>query len=199
MPDLSHLWQRFVLALTLLFGLAAGVAATIFGYSNTDTVTVGFALWRLSGVPLWAVALVPLAVALVVGTLYHWWNNLHHFTEHMRHRRRVRDLEAEVASLKEHLDHVLEMPDQGGKPKPAPVTIPEPEPEPAEPRAAAPEVPATPAESPFTSNGEDKPARPPSSRKRASLKTAAEAEPAVVANGGEPDGATSESSEEANS
>jgi hypothetical protein len=31
-PDLSHLWQRFVLALTLIFGLAVGVAATVFAF-----------------------------------------------------------------------------------------------------------------------------------------------------------------------
>ena len=196
MPDLSHLWQRFVLASTLVFGLAVGVAATIFGYSNTDTVTVGFALWHLTGVPLWSVALVPLGVALVVGTLYHWWNGLHHFSEHMSHRRRVRDLESEVASLKEHLDHVLEMPDHGATPKPAPPAV---EPEPAEIEAVADDTTAEPAESPSTANGAEKAPRPASSRKRVSLKPAAEAEPAAVATNGEHGAAPSESSEEANS
>jgi hypothetical protein len=108
---MSHLWQRFVLALTLLFGLAVGVAATVFGYSNTQTVDVKFSVFHLNGVPLWAVGLVPVALVIAAGTLYHWWNSLHHFTEHMRHRRRVRELEAEVASLKSHLDKFLEMPD----------------------------------------------------------------------------------------
>src|SRR5260370_29401085 len=42
-------------------------------------------------------------------------DGLHHFTEHMRHRRRVHELEAEVASLRAHLDQVLEMPDHSGK------------------------------------------------------------------------------------
>jgi len=110
-PDLSHLWQRFVLALTLIFGLAVGVAATVFGYSNTQTVDVRFSVVHLNGVPLWAVGLVPVALVIAAGTLYHWWNSLHHFSEHMRHRRRVRELEAEVASLKSHLDKFLEMPD----------------------------------------------------------------------------------------
>ena len=119
MPDLSHLWQRFVLAAALVFGLLVGVGATIFGYSNTATVTVGFAVVHLRGVPLWTVAIVPLVVFLVAGTLYHWWNNLHHFTEHMRHRRRVRELEAEVSTLRAHLDQLLEMPD-GEQAKPAP-------------------------------------------------------------------------------
>ena len=119
MPDLSHLWQRFVLASVLVFGLLVGVGATIFGYSNTGTVPIGFAAWHLNAVPLWTVAIVPLVLVLVAGTLYHWWNNLHHFTEHMRHRRRVRELEAEVATLRAHMDQLLEMPD-GTSTKPAP-------------------------------------------------------------------------------
>ena len=110
MPDLSHLWQRFVLAAALVFGLALGVAATIFGYSNTRTVDIGFSVVHLRGIPLWTVAIVPLVLVLAAGTLYHWWNSLHHFSEHMRHRHRVRELEAEVASLKSRLDELLEMP-----------------------------------------------------------------------------------------
>jgi len=107
---LSHLWQRFVLAAALVFGLALGVAATIFGYSNTGTVDLGFSVVHLKGIPLWTVAIVPLVLVLAAGTLYHWWNSLHHFSEHMRHRHRVRELEAEVASLKSRLDELLEMP-----------------------------------------------------------------------------------------
>ena len=110
MPDLSHLWQRFVLASALVFGLALGVGATIFGYSNTGKVDIGFSVVHLRGIPLWTVAIVPLVVVLAAGTLYHWWNSLHHFSEHMRHRRRVKELEAEVASLKARLDELLEMP-----------------------------------------------------------------------------------------
>src|SRR6185437_2090975 len=109
-PDLSHLWQRFVLAAALVFGLALGVAATIFGYSNTGTVDIAFSVFHLRGIPLWSVAIVPLVVVLAAGTLYHWWNSLHHFSEHMRHRRRVKELEAELASLKARLDELLEMP-----------------------------------------------------------------------------------------
>lgn len=184
MPDLSHLWQRFVLASALVFGLAVGIAATIFGYSNTGTVSVSFAVWHLSGIPLWSVALVPLAIALVVGTLYHWWNSLHHFTEHMRHRRRVRDLESEITALKEHLDHLLEMPDHGATPKPATVAL-ETEPLEAENEPAAEDLTPVPAEAAST-NGTDKRAK--SSRK-----------PAAVAANGENGASTSEAGEEANS
>jgi uncharacterized membrane protein len=110
-PDLSHLWQRFILAAALLVGLAIGAAGTVFGYSNLTTVNVHWSVLHVDGIPLWTVAVVPLALVLVAGTLYHWMDGLHHFGEHMRHRRRVHELEAEVASLRAHLDHVLEMPD----------------------------------------------------------------------------------------
>jgi uncharacterized membrane protein len=110
-PDLSHLWQRLLRATALVFGLAVGVAVTVFAYSNTATVDVGWATLHFNSVPLWTVAVVPLVVVLAVGAVYHWVNNLHHFTEHMRHRRRVKELEAELASLRSHLDTALEMPD----------------------------------------------------------------------------------------
>lgn len=111
MPDLSHLWQRFLLASALVVGLAIGVVMTVFGYSNLGTVNVRWSVVQVDGVPLWTVAIVPLAVVLVAGTVYHWMDGLHHFSEHMRHRHRVHELEAEVAALRSHLDQVLEMPD----------------------------------------------------------------------------------------
>jgi hypothetical protein len=108
---LNHLWQRFLLASSLIVGLFIGVATTIFGYSNLATVDVHWSVFHINGVPLWAVAVVPLTLVLIAGTLYHWMDGLHHFTEHMRHRRRVHELEAELASLRTHLDQLLEMPD----------------------------------------------------------------------------------------
>ena len=111
MPDLSHLWQRFLLASALVVGLLIGAAATVFGYSNLATVNVRWSIFHIDGIPLWTVAVVPLAIVLVAGTIYHWMDGLHHFTEHMRHRHRVHELEVEVASLRAHLDQVLEMPD----------------------------------------------------------------------------------------
>jgi hypothetical protein len=108
---LNHLWQRFLLASSLVVGLLIGVAATVFGYSNLTTVDIHWSVFHINGIPLWTVAVVPLALVLIAGTLYHWMDGLHHFTEHMRHRRRVHELEAEVASLRAHLDQLLEMPD----------------------------------------------------------------------------------------
>jgi hypothetical protein len=107
---LTHLWQRFLLASALIVGLAIGVAATVFGYSNLATVDVRWSVFHLNGIPLWTVAVVPITLLLVAGTLYHWMDGLHHFTEHMRHRHRVHELEAEVVRLRAHLDQVLEMP-----------------------------------------------------------------------------------------
>jgi hypothetical protein len=109
--DLSHLWQRFLLASALVVGLAIGVVMTVFGYSNLATVNVRWSVLHVDGVPLWTVAIIPLAVVLVAGTVYHWMDGLHHFSEHMRHRHRVHELEAEVAALRSHLDRALDMPD----------------------------------------------------------------------------------------
>lgn len=107
---MSHLWQRFLLASALLIGLAIGVGVTVFSYDNTTKVDLSWTVFHIHGVPVWAVAVVPVALVLVAGTLFHWMNGLHHFTEHMRHRRRVHELEAELATLRAHLDQVLEMP-----------------------------------------------------------------------------------------
>ncbi len=170
MPDLSHLWQRFLLAAALVFGLALGVAATIFGYSNTAPVNISWSVFRVDGIPLWSVAVVPLVLVLAAGTLYHWYSNLHHFTEHMRHRRRVHELEAEVTKLRAHLDQLLEMPDHTtGQPadKPAITELMAAE------VTAAPAVPETVAQ-----NGDDKAAR--KARKRVSLEVS-DTEPVAVA------------------
>lgn len=104
-------------------GLLIGIAATVFGYSNLGSVNVQWSVFHIDGVPLWTVAVVPLALVVVAGTLYHWTDGLHHFTEHMRHRRRVHELEAEVASLRAHLDQILEMPDHSTSKLPEPKAV----------------------------------------------------------------------------
>jgi len=171
---MSHLWQRFLMATALVFGLLLGVAATVFGYSNNSAVDIRWAIFHIDGVPLWTVTIVPLAVVLVAGTIYHWFNSLHHFTEHMRHRKRVHELEAEVATLREHLDHVLEMPDQSTSRLPAKHIT-------AEPAAAEPAL-ATQAAlpEPATSNGDSRTHRRTGARKRVTLTTASEPETAVT-------------------
>lgn len=171
---MSHLWQRFLMASALVFGLLLGVAATVFGYSNNSAVDIRWAIFHVDRVPLWTVTIVPLAVVLVAGTIYHWFNSLHHFTEHMRHRRRVHELEVELATLREHLDHVLEMPDQSSSQLPAKhitAEVTTAEPAPAL-QAALPE--------PAASNGDSRAHRRTAVRKRVTLTTASEPEAAVT-------------------
>src|SRR6266566_6010046 len=171
MPDLQHLWQRFLLAAALLAGLALGVGATVFGYSNLNTVDLHWSVVHLNGVPLWAVVIVPITLILIAGTVFHWLDSLHHFTEHMRHRHRVHELEAEVTRLRAHLDHLLEMPEQSPAAQPGkPVAI-----------EVFPEEPAPALAQAAPSNGDEKSTR--KSRKRVSLFPAAEAEPAASPSG----------------
>jgi hypothetical protein len=199
-PDLTHLWQRFVLASALVVGLAIGAAATIFGYSNLSTVNVHWSVFHIDGIPLWTVAVVPLAIVLLAGTVYHWMDGLHHFSEHMRHRRRVHELEAEVASLRAHLDQVLEMPDHSTSRLPSQPIRANPLPEaletktPALPEPAeAPEVDATPANGTKTA-----PQRAPRV-KRATISVDADAAPgsAPVATNGGHEGTANESTSSA--
>lgn len=179
MPDLSHLWQRFVLALALVFGLALGVGATVFGYSNTGPVDLGWSVFHLHGVPLWAVVLVPLGVVLVAGTLFHWFNSLHHFSEHMRHRRRVHELEAEVLTLRKHLDELLQMPGHA-ETVPADVSVMD---STAGTDVGAEQEPVADAvPDPVASNGEDRSTK--KSRKRVSLTTDSGPEPVAAATNG---------------
>jgi hypothetical protein len=77
----------------------------------------------------------------------------------MRHRHRVHELEAENASLKARLDHLLEMPDASS----------------AKRVVAEPAAPALPE--PAASNGEDKTSK--KSRKRVSITT--DSEPVTIA------------------
>ena len=134
---MSHIWQRFLLTSSLLVGFAVGVAATVFGYSNLASVDVHWSVFHINGVPLWTVALVPVALTIAAGAIYHWIDSLHHFTEHMRHRHRVHELEAELGALRAHLDQVLEMPDHAGLAKPAAnVSLPSPEDEAPQPTPA---------------------------------------------------------------
>ncbi len=138
---MQHIWQRFLLTSSLLVGFAVGVAATVFGYSNLASVDVHWSVFHINGVPLWTVALVPVALTLAAGALYHWIDGLHHFTEHMRHRHRVHELEAELGALRAHLDQVLEMPDHSGVPAKtaARVSLPSRDEEAPEPAAIEPE------------------------------------------------------------
>ena len=199
MPDLSHLWQRFLLASALVVGLAIGAAGTVFGYSNLASVNVHWSVFHADGVPLWTVAVVPLAIVLVAGTVYHWMDGLHHFSEHMRHRRRVHELEAEVASLRAHLDHVLEMPDHSTSRLPSKPITAEALPEVHETEAPALPEPVLHAEA-VPTNGAKPVQQRPHRAKRATISVDADAAaptPAPHTTNGEPETAATESSSSA--
>ena len=143
-----------MLTSALVVGLLVGAAVTIFGYSNLAAVNVNFSAIHIEGVPLWTVAVVPLILVLIAGTLYHWADSLHHFTEHMRHRHRVHELEAELATMRAQMDGLLEMPDHAAPSLPARLIE-------AEPEEVKPE--------PLAADGDAKLDRKAMSRKRVSL------------------------------
>jgi hypothetical protein len=183
-PDLSHLWQRFLLASALVVGLAIGAAGTVFGYSNLASVNVHWSVFHVDGVPLWTVAVVPLAIVLVAGTVYHWMDGLHHFSEHMRHRRR-------------DLDHVLEMPDHSTSRLPSKPITAEPLPEAHETEAPALPEPVVHREA-VPANGTKTVQQRPHRVKRATISVDADAAAPTTAahatNGGEETAATESSS-----
>ena len=72
--------------------------------------------WTLNGVSVWLIATLPLVIGVAAGYLYHLPARMHHFSEHMRHRGRVHELEHELRELKSSLDKVLMMPEDGTTP-----------------------------------------------------------------------------------
>jgi hypothetical protein len=152
--ELAMRWHRLLRALAFLAGIAVGLGGAIFIFSNVTPVEVhwrvpsagGYVLnWTLNGVSVWLIALAPLVIGVAAGYLYHLPARMHHFSEHMRHRSRVHELEHELKELKSSLDTVLMMPEDGTTPveatllparKPEPESEPEPEALPEEPAAA---------------------------------------------------------------
>jgi len=118
-------WHRLLRALAFLAGIAVGLGGAIFIFSNVTPVVVhwripsagGYVLnWTLNGVSVWLIALAPLVIGVAAGYLYHLPARMHHFSEHMRHRSRVHELEHELKELRSSLDTVLMMPEDGTTP-----------------------------------------------------------------------------------
>src|SRR5919198_6190472 len=105
------MWHRFLRQVAFWAGFASCALIVAVIYSNPTTVTLIFWRWRLTDVNLGLVAVTPLLIGVAVGYLYHLPARLHHVTEHMRHRRRVHELERELKELRKGMDQVLEMPD----------------------------------------------------------------------------------------
>ena len=150
-------WHRLLRALAFAAGLALGLGAAVFIFSNLAPIDVhwripsagGYVInWNLNGVSLWLLALVPLLVGAIAGYFYQTPARMHHVREALHHRHRVHELEHELKELRNSLDEVLMMPEDGTLAVPALVAkiervtaVEEPEPEvdprlPDEPAAA---------------------------------------------------------------
>lgn len=120
---MSYLWQRFVHFAIFVVSVAAGIALTVFVYSNTQSVNLDWWQFHYTNVPLGMVALVPLLVGFVLGYLYHVPAGIHDFTQSVRRGHRVSALEKENRELQHRLDQLLAMPDEtapAARPTPAP-------------------------------------------------------------------------------
>src|ERR687888_563264 len=103
------MWHRFLRQVAFWAGFASCALIVAVIYSNPTTVTLIFWRWRLTDVNLGLVAVTPLLIGVAVGYLYHLPARLHHVSEHMRHRRRVHELEHELKDLRKGMDQVLDM------------------------------------------------------------------------------------------
>jgi uncharacterized integral membrane protein len=104
------MWHRFLRQLAFWAGFATCALIVAVIYFNPATVTLNFWRWELTEVNLGLVAVAPLVIGVALGYLYHLPARLHHVSEHMRHRRRVHELEKELKDLRKGMDQVLEMP-----------------------------------------------------------------------------------------
>ena len=105
------MWHRFLRQVAFWVGFATCGLIVALIYYNSGTVTLTFWRWELRDVNLGFVAVAPLVVGVALGYLYHLPARLHHVSEHMRHRRRVHDLERQLKDLQKGFDQVTEMPD----------------------------------------------------------------------------------------
>ena len=108
---LHTMWHRFLRQIAFWVGFATCAVIVAVIYFNQATVTLSFWRWELTGVNLGLVAVAPLVAGVALGYLYHLPARLHHVSEHMRHRRRVHELERELKDLRKGMDQVLEMPE----------------------------------------------------------------------------------------
>src|SRR5712692_3838719 len=116
---MGTLWHRTLRTGAFIVGGILVGAMFVFAYSNTDRVNIDWTLpggglnLHSDGVVIWWLVLVPLAAGILLGYLYAWPARFHHYAQHMRHRRRVHELEKEVRGLNVMLDRVREVPEDG--------------------------------------------------------------------------------------
>jgi hypothetical protein len=186
--EITMRWHRLLRALAFAAGLALGLGAAVFIFSNLAPIDVhwripsagGYVInWNLKGVSLWLLALVPLLVGAIAGYFYQTPARMHHVREALHHRHRVHELEHELKELRGSLDEVLMMPEDGTLAVPALVAkiervtaVEEPEVEEPEPEVD-PRLPDEPAAAELLAAAPLKPNRPARARKSASKLPAA--------------------------
>jgi uncharacterized integral membrane protein len=104
------MWHRALRMAAFWTGFLTCALIALFLYFNNSAVTIHYWRWEFPNVNLGLVALVPLVLGVAAGYLYHLPARMHHLGEHMRHRRRVHELEKELGDLRKGMDNLLEMP-----------------------------------------------------------------------------------------
>jgi hypothetical protein len=120
--DLAIRWHRLLRALAFLAGGLVFSVAIIFIFSNLAPIEVH---WRIpatvgytydltfKGVNTWLLAILPLLAGALIGYFYQTPARMHHVREALRHRHRVHELEHELREVRQSLDKVLMMPEDG--------------------------------------------------------------------------------------
>ncbi len=102
--------HRFLNLSRFAIGILVGMIVMALYFDNRAGIVLHLGPIPSLSVPLWSVALVPLAVGLAAGYLYQLPARMHHVAEHYRHRQRVHELEKELRELHKSFDQVVAMP-----------------------------------------------------------------------------------------
>jgi hypothetical protein len=131
--EITMRWHRLIRALVGIVAFALGLGMAVFIFSNLAPTEIH---WRIPanvgysydltfrGVSLWVLAVIPLLVGGVVGYLYQTPARMHHVREALRHRHRVHELEHELKDVRNSLDKLLMMPEDGRSAAPAALMAP---------------------------------------------------------------------------
>jgi len=93
--------DRAIRLVSFFLGVVAGAAVFAFIYSNTGSQNLDWLGLRFNGVPVWSVGVVPLAIGLILGYLYHFPARWYHYKEHVHYKEQAAQLEFENRQLRE--------------------------------------------------------------------------------------------------
>lgn len=103
---------RFVRFLIAVVFFAFGYAVAQFANGNREMISISITPYSFQ-VPVYLLALVPLAAGLLLGWLYTIPARTHEFADHWRSWKAVRRMEKENKELRRSLDKVLDLPEDG--------------------------------------------------------------------------------------